>query len=122
MAVDPSTKQPTYQRIYSTVGQIPPGRVATYGQIAEIVGNCTARMVGYALAALEYDSEVPWHRVINRQGKISPRSAGLGSALQRQMLEAEGIEFDEQGRVDFDRFGWPGPDADSPLLSLNQPT
>lgn len=103
---------PTYERIYAVVRQIPPGKVATYGQIAAIVGGCTARMVGYAMAALPADSEVPWPRVINRQGKISPRGAGDGSLRQRQILEAEGIIFDSKGRVDFEQVGWSGPDWD----------
>jgi methylated-DNA-protein-cysteine methyltransferase-like protein len=103
---------PTYDRIYAVVRQIPPGKVATYGQLAAIVGGCTARMVGYAMAALPADSEVPWPRVINRQGKISPRGAGDGSLRQRQILEAEGITFDSKGQVDFDQVGWSGPDWD----------
>jgi methylated-DNA-protein-cysteine methyltransferase-like protein len=101
---------PLYERIYAVVGQIPPGNVATYGQISAIVGGCTARMVGYAMAALPFDTDVPWQRVINRQGKISPRSSGLGGARQRQLLEAEGIHFDQNGRVDFEAVGWHGPD------------
>ena len=98
-----------YERIYSVVHQIPPGQVATYGQIARIVGGCTARTVGYAMAALPCDTDVPWHRVINSQGKISPRSSGEGSARQRQLLEGEGICFDQQGRVDLRVVGWAGP-------------
>lgn len=101
---------PLYERIYAVVGQIPPGKVATYGQIALIVGGCTARMVGYAMAALPFGSDVPWQRVINRQGKISPRAAGNGSARQRQFLEAEGVRFDQKNRVDFEEAGWLGPD------------
>ena len=101
---------PLYERIYSIVRQIPPGKVGTYGQVASLVGSCTARMVGYALAALPYDTDVPWQRVINRMGGISPRSGGAGGALQRQLLEAEGVTFDEAGRVDFAVAGWPGPD------------
>ena len=102
---------PVYEQIYAVVRQIPAGRVATYGQVAAIVGNCTARMVGYAMAALEYNSGVPWQRVINSQGKVSPRTGGSGSAKQRQLLEAEGVRFDlAGGRVDFTRFGWSGPD------------
>ncbi|MGQ9787397.1 MAG: MGMT family protein [Anaerolineae bacterium] len=97
---------PLYERIYAVVRQIPPGKVAPYGQIAAIVGGCTARMVGYALAALRFDTDVPWQRVINRKGKISPRSGGAGSALQRQLLEAEGVRFDREGRVDFAEVGW----------------
>ncbi len=101
---------PLYERIYAVVRQIPGGKVATYGQVAAIVGGCSARMVGYAMAALPYDTDVPWQRVINRMGKVSPRSGGSGSALQRQMLEAEGVRFDHDGRVDFAEAGWPGPD------------
>lgn len=99
---------PVYERVYIVIRQIPAGKVATYGQIAQIVDGCTARMVGYALAALGPNSNVPWQRVINSQGKISPRSGGIGSALQRQILEAEGIVFDHKGRVDFEKFGWLG--------------
>lgn len=107
----PSLKEaPTYERIYAVVRQIPPGKVATYGQVSAIVGGCTARMVGYAMAALPFGTDVPWQRVINRQGKISLRSSGLGSARQRQLLEAEGVEFDSRDRIDFDEVGWPGPD------------
>ncbi len=98
-----------YGRIYAVVHHIPSGQVATYGQIARIVGRCTARAVGYAMAALPCDTDVPWHRVINSQGKISPRSSGEGSARQRQLLEGEGICFDQQGRVDLRVVGWAGP-------------
>jgi methylated-DNA-protein-cysteine methyltransferase related protein len=102
---------PVYERIYTVARQIPPGRVATYGQIAAMVGSCTARMVGYAMAAVSPGSDVPWQRVINRQGKISLRAGGVGSALQRQLLEAEGVHFDpETEKVDFSRVGWAGPD------------
>jgi methylated-DNA-protein-cysteine methyltransferase related protein len=98
----------THERIYYVVRKIPPGRVATYGQIARIAGGCTARMVGYALASLPQGSEVPWQRVINRMGKISPHGAGFGSAMQRSLLEAEGVKFDDEDRVDFARVGWAG--------------
>jgi methylated-DNA-protein-cysteine methyltransferase-like protein len=101
---------PVYEQIYAVVCQIPPGQVATYGQIAGIVGNCTARMVGYAMAALPFDTDVPWQRVINAQGKVSPRSGGQGGALQRQILEGEGVHFDSRDRVDFEQVGWSGPD------------
>lgn len=97
---------PLYQRIYAVVRQIPPGRVATYGEVARIVGGCTARVVGYAMAALSYDTDVPWHRVLNRQGKISLRTSGNGSSDQRRLLEAEGVCFNQQGRVDFNEVGW----------------
>jgi methylated-DNA-protein-cysteine methyltransferase-like protein len=100
-----------YDRIYAVVRQIPPGQVASYGQIAKITGGCTARMVGYAMAALRGDKdnpEVPWQRVINSQGRISFHGEGFGSAIQRDLLEGEGIVFDAQGRVDLKRFGWLG--------------
>jgi methylated-DNA-protein-cysteine methyltransferase-like protein len=101
-----------YERIYDMVRLIPPGKVTTYGQIAELVGGCTARMVGYAMAALKSGKapDVPWQRVINAQGKISVHGDGFGNAIQRLKLEEEGIEFDGKDRIDFTRFGWPGPD------------
>jgi len=96
------------------VGQIPPGRVATYGQIAIYVHGCGARQVGYALSALPRGSTVPWHRVINRDGEISERSMGGGAARQRLALEAEGVLLDHRGRIDFDRYGWARPECDAP--------
>ena len=95
-----------YGRILEVVRQIPQGKVATYGQVALIAGGCTPRMVGYCLASLDHGSDVPWQRVINYKGGISPRSTGHGSEMQRLLLEDEGVEFDEQGRVSFRRFGW----------------
>ena len=95
-----------YEEIYALVRQIPPGKVATYGQVAALVGGCTARMVGYAMAATPEGSGVPWRRVINSKGKISPHGFGYGSALQRALLEEEGVIFDDQGCIDLKRFGW----------------
>ncbi len=103
---------PNYERIYAVVSLIPAGQVATYGQIASIVGDCTARMVGYAMAALPVGSAVPWQRVINAQGKISPRGNDQSTIVQQQRLEAEGIPFDGEGRVDLRQFRWPGPPLD----------
>ena len=108
MSDEPSAP-PVHTRVIEVVREIPYGRVATYGQIAQIVGECTPRMVGYCLASLDPGSEVPWQRVINAQGKISPRGAGLGALLQRELLEEEGVEFSEAGRVSFRRFGWLDP-------------
>lgn len=102
--------QPTlYQRIYSVVRQIPPGKVATYGQISRILGTCSAQMIGFALAALPKrpnDQDVPWQRVINAQGHISPHGFGYGSALQHQLLEEEGVIFNLDGSIDLNRWGW----------------
>ena len=96
-----------YDMIYAVVRQVPTGRVTTYGAIAKILGSCTAREVGYAMASTPKGSHVPWQRVINSQGKISPHGAGYGSAVQRQILEEEGIVFDISGKVDFSKYGWP---------------
>lgn len=96
----------TYERIYSIVRLIPEGRVATYGQIARLLGAPHwARQVGYALAALR-DDQVPWHRVVNAKGGISPRSEPGYEQLQRSMLEAEGILFDTRGFIPLTRFQW----------------
>jgi methylated-DNA-protein-cysteine methyltransferase-like protein len=108
MPVLPPEHERLYTRIYAVVRQIPRGKVATYGQIAEIVGDCTPRMAGYAMAAAPDD--VPWQRVINAQGKISPRADGWGSETQRLRLEDEGVHFDAEHRVDLARYRWAGPD------------
>ncbi len=100
---------PLYTRIYAVVEQIPSGRVAAYGHIASIVGNCTARMVGYAMAAVPAGSTTPWQRVINAQGKISPRGDGGGSDMQRARLEEEGVRFNADGAVDWKQVRWAGP-------------
>jgi methylated-DNA-protein-cysteine methyltransferase-like protein len=94
-----------YSAIYSLVGKIPPGYVTTYGQIAKAVG-CTARTVGFAMAALPVGSDVPWQRVINAQGKISPRQNGEGNVLQRDLLQAEGLYFDQKGKINMEKYNW----------------
>lgn len=98
-----------YERIYALVRQIPVGYVATYGQIAAMEGHCAPRNIGYALAALR-DDDVPWQRVINRQGTISERAGGGGTYRQRRLLETEGVYFDQRGRIDFKQVGWSGPE------------
>ncbi len=105
----PETTVPLYERIYAVVQQVPAGQVATYGQIAAIVGRGTARTVGYAMAALRRE-DVPWHRVINREGRISARADGAPDPRQRERLVEEGVLFDRRGRVDLDASGWDGPD------------
>jgi methylated-DNA-protein-cysteine methyltransferase-like protein len=93
-------------RIYAAIRAIPRGRVATYGQIARLAGlPGQARLVGYALAALEADSAVPWHRVVNARGAISLPARGHAALMQRARLEAEGIVF-ERGRVALEQWGW----------------
>ena len=103
-----------YDRIYQVVRLIPRGRVATYGQIAAYVGRCTPRQVGYAMAALPSGLDVPWHRVINREGRISFPRNGSAALEQRMLLQAEGVVFDESGRTDLKKVGWAGPWEDAP--------
>jgi len=99
-------KSDKYQRIWRTVSEIPPGRVATYGQIARLAGlGRHARMVGYALHATPREKEIPWHRVINAQGKISlPKEDGRFD-LQKALLEAEGIDFSGE-KLDLSVYQW----------------
>ena len=95
-----------HDRIFEMVEAIPSGKVATYGQIGKLVGGCSGRMVGFALASLRFAGgrKVPWQRVINRLGKIS--LTGPDAALQRALLEEESLRFDLDGAVDLDDFGW----------------
>jgi len=102
-----------YTRVYEIVGLIPSGKVATYGQIAQIVGPpCDARMAGWALRAMPGGLHIPWQRVINARGEISSQFREAEARLQRELLGQEGIEFDARDRVDMNRFQWEGPDAD----------
>ncbi len=103
--------------IYQIVKMIPRGKVATYGQIAAIYGRCSARQIGFAMAATPADEGIPWQRVINSKGRISPHSGGGGSEIQRQLLEQEGIQFDNYNRVDFSIYGWEGPTFETPGFS-----
>ena len=103
----PQRPETVYERIYAVVRRIPRGRVASYGQVAHLAGlPGRARQVGYALHALAEGSGVPWQRVINARGEVSPRSAPGWERVQRQLLEQEGVVFDERGRVALRRCGW----------------
>jgi len=100
-------------RIQAVVRRIPPGRVATYGQVAALAGlPGGARQVGYALAALPEGSDVPWQRVVNARGEVSARSEPGADHFQRHRLEEEGVRFDRRGRIDLGRHLW-DPDARS---------
>jgi methylated-DNA-protein-cysteine methyltransferase related protein len=103
-----SGKNSLYRRIYTAVRRVPRGRVVTYGQIARAVTGATPRVVGYAMSALPDRSEVPWHRVVNHRGGISPRSGGDGAWVQRALLEAEGVRFKDNGCMDLERYQWVG--------------
>jgi methylated-DNA-protein-cysteine methyltransferase related protein len=96
-----------HEEIYAVIERIPPGKVATYGQIAALAGlPRQARRVGHALKVQPEGSSLPWHRVINAQGGISERGLGWEAGYQRHLLEEEGVVFDARGRVDLDRFRW----------------
>ena len=97
----------TYQRIYAVVRRIPVGRVATYGQVAELAGLPRhARLAGYALNALPAGTTLPWHRVVNAKGKVSLRSDGRGhDTLQQLKLSREGVRF-VNGGISLARYQW----------------
>ncbi|MCZ0939386.1 MAG: MGMT family protein [Caldilineaceae bacterium] len=101
-----------YERMLLVVREIPFGRVATYGQIAWIAGAASPRMAGNALGGLAADTDVPWQRVVNAKGGVSPRGDPLATDRQRKLLMEEGVRFETDGRIDLDRFGWDGPDPE----------
>lgn len=108
----PTTRTPTrastWARIHAVVRRIPRGRVATYGQVAELAGlPGQARLVGYALNGVVEEDRVPWHRVVNASGGISLRAVGGGpGAAQRLRLAREGVHFEADGTVDLARWRW----------------
>ena len=96
-----------YQHFYAVISRIPLGKVATYGQIAALAGYPgQARQVGYALNVTPAELDIPWQRVINAQGRVSPRANPIAEEIQRQILEAEGSRFDAQGRVSLSKYQW----------------
>jgi methylated-DNA-protein-cysteine methyltransferase-like protein len=101
------TKSDSYARIYAVIRRIPRGRVASYGQIAELAGlPGHARQVGYALHALPSATAIPWHRVNTAAGGISRRSRPGAELTQQQLLDSEGVEFDLRGQVRLAKVGW----------------
>jgi methylated-DNA-protein-cysteine methyltransferase-like protein len=126
MRASPSDPQAFNLAVWNIVKQIPRGKVTTYGRIAFMIPlpddvgadeykAAGARWVGAAMAACPND--VPWQRVINAQGKISERRGG-GSLLQRQLLEEEGIEFDDRDRVDLKKYGWTDSTDEADQIAL----
>ena len=97
-----------YPKIYKIVAQIPFGKVATYGQIARLAGvGKNARIIGYALSALPQQIDIPWHRVINRMGKISfSPSRNNHDTLQKYLLEQEGVLFNSENKIDLKKYLW----------------
>ena len=97
----------TYREgVYEIVRQIPAGMVMTYGQLAIILGEgYTARTVGYVMHGADTEN-VPWQRVINSQGKCSTGRLTIPVNLQQELLEVEGVVFDEKGKCDLGQFQW----------------
>ena len=96
-----------YERAYAFIRRVPRGKVVTYGQVAACLGAPrSSRAVGYALRALSADHDVPWHRVVNHRGQISPRYPAESPMLQRLLLEDEGVRFDTQSRIDLSTYRW----------------
>jgi methylated-DNA-protein-cysteine methyltransferase-like protein len=118
--VSPPKREEFNRKVWELVRQIPPGKVSTYGKIASLLPPPPgmnpkaylafgARWVGGAMAACPQD--VPWQRVINSQGKVSLRP-GSGGSDQRELLEAEGVIFDDRDRVSLKIYLWEGPSTD----------
>jgi methylated-DNA-protein-cysteine methyltransferase-like protein len=118
--VSPPKREAFNQQVWDLVRLIPPGKVSTYGKIAALISPPSGmnpksylafgpRWVGGAMAACPND--VPWQRVINSQGKVSLRPGG-GGMNQRELLEAEGVIFDDRDRVDLKIYTWEGPSED----------
>ncbi len=94
-------------QVFALVRLIPPGQVATYGDIARLVPGVTARLVGTIMAGTGADTDLPWHRVVNARGAVSPHAH---AARQRALLQQEGIRFRADGRFDLRAHRWRGPD------------
>ena len=118
---NPPNSKPFFETVWDIVDQIPFGKVSSYGQIAsmmpptaevdaEKMRRLGPRWVGTALYRTPRWRDIPWHRVINSQGKISFPANSSQAKKQRRRLEMEGVEFDNQNRVDFALVGWEGPD------------
>jgi methylated-DNA-protein-cysteine methyltransferase-like protein len=109
-----SDQQAFRQQVYRIVRSIPAGRVLTYGDIGQMIppppgidlpayARVRARWVGYAMR--DCPDDLPWQRVVNAQGAVSPRP-GLGAKVQHTLLEEEGVRFQENGRIDLERYRW----------------
>lgn len=94
-----------FGRVYGAVRKVPPGKVATYGQIARFLGTRDARRIGHALHANK-DSKTPCHRVVNKDGKLALNFAFGGAAKQRRRLLAEGVKFKDEMHVKLEKHRW----------------
>jgi len=102
-----------FDKVYEVVKEIPKGKVATYGQIAGLIGEPKkSKIVGWALHSNPYEGVVPCHRVVNRFGQLSGAFAFGGMEVQKKLLEEEGIIFDKGGIIDLQKYQWnPGKHA-----------
>ena len=109
------------ERVFEIVRRIPSGKVMTYGQIAEILGeNYTPRTVGYVMnSADKADKDVPWQRVINSQGGCSTGHVVLPPDKQQRMLESEGVKFNEKGRCDLKIYRWQPDEVQGSTLKVS---
>lgn len=104
MSVDELNNQ---EKIWQVVASIPAGCVASYGQVAAMAGLArAARLVGRTLKNLPKDTNLPWYRVVNGQGEISLPKASPVYYIQKQQLEAEGVAFNPNGKINLKKFGW----------------
>lgn len=118
---NPPNPRPFFETVWDIVCQIPAGKVSSYGQIASMMpaaavdGDSMRRLaprwVGTALRKTPRGKAIPWHRVINSQGKISFPAGSAQAEEQRRRLEIEEVHFDDKGKVDFETAGWQGPDG-----------
>ena len=95
--------------VYTLVRHIPPGKVLSYGRVAQLLGVSNgARAVGWALSSLKHSDthDVPWQRVVNVKGRISIKGSPVAAIEQRARLEAEGVVFDEYDTLDMDTYLW----------------
>ncbi len=118
---NPPDAQTFFETVWDIVLQIPPGKVSSYGQIASMIPpradmepermrNLAPRWVGTAMRKTPRGKSIPWQRVINSQGSISFPAGSPQAEEQRRLLEMEGVEFDDRGKVDFALVAWHGPD------------
>lgn len=99
----------TFDKIYEVVKMIPRGKVASYGQVAALAGNPRwSRVVGYALHVNPDPETIPCYRVVTKHGELSQAFVFGGINRQRELLEADGVEFDNEGRVKMSEFAWWG--------------
>ena len=99
----PPSNQSFFEEVYKIVSNIPEGSIMTYGMIAAMLGNPrAARIVGYAMHNAPADRHLPCHRVVNKEGKLSPEAI-FGEGNQRYLLEQEGITFKENGLIDIEK-------------------